>query len=134
MRVTGDGVVTRAGWWGDYGRMVEVRHINGIRTRYAHLRSISVRQGQRVAQGETVGQVGATGLATASHLHYEFLRYGRHVDPGSVDMPRAEPIPEEENARFGLRRAALRRLLARAPMPVASAVARAPTESRATID
>jgi len=76
-----DGVVERAGLHGAYGNTVEVRHTNGILTRYAHLQTMEVRPGQHIAAGETLGQVGRTGRTTGANLHFEVLVNGRHVDP-----------------------------------------------------
>ncbi|MFH1566446.1 MAG: M23 family metallopeptidase [Gemmatimonadota bacterium] len=78
---TAPGRVVAAGWKGGLGRMVEIDHPNGYRTRYGHLSRTLVRQGQRVAKGEVIGRVGATGLATGPHLHYELLRNGQHLNP-----------------------------------------------------
>jgi len=102
VRVTGAGVVTRAGPWGGYGNAIEVRHANNLRTRYAHLSGIArgVRAGTRVEQGQVIGYVGSTGLATAAHLHYEFLRNGSHVNPARMQFPRAEPVADEDRALF----------------------------------
>lgn len=119
VRATGAGVVTRAGWWGGYGRVVEIRHANNLRTRYAHLRGIArgVRSGTRVQQGQTIGYVGATGLATAPHLHYEFLRHGRHVNPARLNLPRAEPVGAEYRERFEAERDAALIVLHRVELP-----------------
>jgi len=65
------GVVTKAGVWGNYGNMVEVNHGNGFKTRYAHLRKIKVKRGQRVAMGEVLGEMGCSGRCVSTHLHYE---------------------------------------------------------------
>jgi len=102
VRVTGGGVVTRAGPWGGYGTAVEVRHANNLRTRYAHLSGVArgVRRGVRVEQGHVIGYVGSSGLATASHLHYEFLRGGQHVNPARMQFPRAEPVSDELRDSF----------------------------------
>ena len=110
---TADGTVTRAGWWQSYGNMVEVRHINGYRTRYAHLSFIArgIRQGLRVRQGKLIGHVGATGLATGPHLHYELRHGGNAVDPYKVDLPSGEPVSEDRGVEFRLMRERLRRLL-----------------------
>lgn len=104
VRATGDGTVTRAGWWGGYGRAIEIRHANGYSTRYAHLSRISVRRGQRVGQGEMIGRVGATGLATAAHLHYEFLQRGKHRNPTRLKLPPAEPVATEYRSAFDVQR------------------------------
>lgn len=104
VKVTAAGTVTRAGTWGGYGRMVEVRHAKGISTRYAHLSSIGVRVGQPVDQGEVIGRVGATGLATGAHLHYEFLQSGRHRNPASIELPSAPALEQEYMADFEVSR------------------------------
>ncbi|MGE5177881.1 MAG: peptidoglycan DD-metalloendopeptidase family protein [Bacteroidota bacterium] len=89
VEATASGIVTRAGWGGGYGRFIELRHAQGIRTRYAHLSAIAawVRPGAHVEQGQIIGKVGMTGLATGPHLHYEFILNGHHRDPLTVDMP-----------------------------------------------
>jgi murein DD-endopeptidase MepM/ murein hydrolase activator NlpD len=81
VRVTAAGKVIKAGWAGGYGKMVEVRHDNGVTTRYAHLSIISVRTGQKVKPGDTIGKVGSTGRSTGPHLHYETRVGGRAIDP-----------------------------------------------------
>ena len=105
----GDGVVTRAGWAGGYGNLVEIRHRNGIVTRYGHLRSFArkIRAGRRVSQGEVIGYVGSTGLATGPHLHYEFrvngiARDSRRVDlgNGAAISPALRPVFERARDRL----------------------------------
>lgn len=122
VRATGAGAVTRAGWWGGYGRAVEIRHINNLRTRYAHMSRIAaaIRPGVRVEQGQTIGYVGSTGLSTAPHLHYEFLRNERQVNPARLDLPRADPVASEHRARFDERRDGTLALLALLDRPGAS--------------
>ncbi|HIG18704.1 MAG TPA: M23 family metallopeptidase, partial [Candidatus Handelsmanbacteria bacterium] len=88
---TARGLVTVAGRNGGYGKMVEIEHPNGYRTRYAHLSRILVRKGQRIRKRDLVGQVGSTGRATGPHLHYELIHNGSQIDPRSVnrgDEPR----------------------------------------------
>lgn len=89
------GVVTMAGWTNGGGRTVKVRHPNGYETEYLHLSSIAVRAGARVGQGELVGRVGMTGLATGVHLHYGLKKNGRYVNPviEHRNMPPGDPIP-----------------------------------------
>ena len=93
--VVAPGVVTMAGWTGGGGRTVKVRHPNGYETEYLHLSSIGVRAGQRVSQGDLVGRVGMTGLATGPHLHYGLKKNGRYVNPiiEHRNMPPGEPVP-----------------------------------------
>lgn len=78
---TADGIVTFAGTRQGYGKTVEIDHGYGYKTRYAHAGSVEVKRGQRVRRGDTLGEVGKTGLATAPHLHYEVLVDGRQVNP-----------------------------------------------------
>lgn len=86
VRATGDGSVAFAASRGGYGNLVEVQHPNGYSTRYAHLSRIAggVAPGRMVSQGDVIGYVGMTGLATGPHLHYEVRRRGRPVDPETV--------------------------------------------------
>ena len=95
-----DGVVTLAGTWGGLGRAIRLRHANGYQTIYGHLSRISVRRGQRVSQGQRIGKVGSTGLATGPHLDYRMKQNGRYVDPLKVQLPPADPIPEAEHGAF----------------------------------
>jgi len=80
-RATAAGTVAAAEYSGGYGRMVEIDHGNGLSTRYAHLSSIRVVAGQKVAAGTLVGRVGSTGRSTGAHLHYETRIDGVPVDP-----------------------------------------------------
>lgn len=75
------GRVRFAGWKGRYGRVIEIDHGNGIRTRYAHLRKILVKKGQEVEHREKIGLVGSSGRSTGPHLHYEVLVNGKPLDP-----------------------------------------------------
>lgn len=75
------GVVTFAGWNGNYGKMIKIRHDNGSETYYAHLSSINVSNGARVAQGSLIGRVGNTGRSTGPHLHFEIRINGKTVNP-----------------------------------------------------
>lgn len=118
VKATAAGTVTRTGTWGGYGRMVEVRHAKGIATRYAHLSSIGVRVGQPVDQGQVIGRVGATGLATAAHLHYEFLQGGRHRNPASIDLPSAPALEQDYMADFSVSRDGALALLDGLGLPV----------------
>ena len=89
------GVVTLAGWSGGGGRTVKVRHPNGYESEYLHLSGITVRAGARIGQGELVGRVGQSGLATGPHLHYGLKKSGRYVNPvlEHRNMPPGEPVP-----------------------------------------
>ena len=91
-RTVGDGVVSFAGVQGGYGNVVFIKHRNGHETVYAHLSKINVRAGQSVAQGSTIGLVGATGWATGPHLHFEFRVNGVHQDPMTIAR-QSETVP-----------------------------------------
>ena len=97
-----DGVVVSAGISGGAGRMVHLRHANGFETEYLHLSAIAVKAGARVRQGELVGRVGSSGLATAAHLDYRLKKNGAFINPISAHraMPPADPIPTLQMAAF----------------------------------
>jgi murein DD-endopeptidase MepM/ murein hydrolase activator NlpD len=109
VRATADGVVTKAGWDGGYGNLVELRHANGIRTRYGHLSAFAtgLRVGNRVRQEQTIGFVGSTGLSTGPHLHYEFLVNGRPTNPQRKDFGAGAPVAANAKAAFDSVRAQL---------------------------
>jgi murein DD-endopeptidase MepM/ murein hydrolase activator NlpD len=113
----GEGVVLQAGWVGGYGRLIELRHRNGITTRYGHLSGFAagIRTGTRVRQGQVIGYVGATGLATAPHLHYEFRVNGVPRDSRTADLGTGEPIPAALAAAFQQQRANLADLMHQPP-------------------
>ncbi len=75
------GIVTEAGAVGDYGNLVEISHLGGLSTRYAHLSEVAVSVGDVVEGGSVVGTVGCTGLCTAPHLHFETREFGEPVNP-----------------------------------------------------
>ena len=87
---------------GGYGNTVILQHGGNITTLYAHMSSFArgVQNGTRVRQGQTIGYVGSTGLATGAHLHYEYRLNGVHRNPRTVPLPQAEPIDEQYRERF----------------------------------
>ncbi len=87
-----NGTVTFAGTNGGFGRMVTLRHPNGMTTSYAHLSSIAVKRGQRVKQSDMIGRVGMTGTATGPHLDYRVTLNGQTVNPRSVRADPPKPI------------------------------------------
>jgi len=88
----GDGTVTRSDYSAANGHHVFIRHAGSIETRYLHFTKRSVKKGQKVRQGQTIGTVGSTGLATGPHLHYEFVVNGVHRNPRTVPLPKVEPL------------------------------------------
>lgn len=102
IKATGDGKVIHAGRKGGYGNTVIVQHGGGIRTLYAHMNGFSkyARVGARVKQGQIIGYVGSTGLATGPHLHYEFLVNGVHKNPQTVPLPTAQPLNKDYMPAF----------------------------------
>ena len=103
IRATADGVVEFAGrHQGGYGNLVVLRHQSKFTTWYGHLSGFAsgIRKGRRIAQGDVIGYVGATGLATGPHLHYEFRINDVHHDPLRVAMPAAPPITAENQPAF----------------------------------
>jgi murein DD-endopeptidase MepM/ murein hydrolase activator NlpD len=88
----GDGTVTRSAYSAANGNHVFIKHAGSIETKYLHFTKRLVKQGQRVRQGQTIGTVGSTGLATGPHLHYEFLVNGVHRNPRTVPLPKVEPL------------------------------------------
>ncbi|MGE3705498.1 MAG: M23 family metallopeptidase [Vicinamibacterales bacterium] len=97
-----DGVVVSAGFRGGAGRMVHLRHANGMETQYLHLSATLVRSGQRVHQGDVIGKVGQTGLATGPHLDYRVRKQGTFVNPVRVhqEMPPGDPIAAVDRPAF----------------------------------
>jgi murein DD-endopeptidase MepM/ murein hydrolase activator NlpD len=124
----GDGVVLRAGWAGGYGNLIELRHRNGISTRYGHLRGFArgIRSGARVSQGQIIGYVGSTGLASGPHLHYEFRVNGVAKDSRRVALGNGAPVPDAEREAFELERDRLKTML---DGPPSGAIASAATDT-----
>lgn len=91
-RTVGDGVITFAGSQNGYGNVIFIKHRNNTETVYAHLSKVSVKRGQNVNQGQTIGLVGATGWATGAHLHFEVRVNGVQHDP-MVIARKSETIP-----------------------------------------
>ena len=102
IKTTGDGKVAFVGNKGGYGRVVIIKHANSYQTLYAHMSRFAsgMRVGKRVRQGQIIGYVGQSGLATGPHLHFEFLVNGTHKNPVTVALPRANPVPRNEMLRF----------------------------------
>lgn len=91
---TADGTVVASGYTSGNGNYVKVKHNNTYTTQYLHMSKRNVRVGQRVKQGDIIGYVGSTGLATGPHVCYRFWVNGRQVDPFRQDLPSAEPLDD----------------------------------------
>ncbi len=104
IQATSDGVVIYADRKGDLGNLVEIRAPNGWVSRYGHMSQYQdgVRVGSRVKQGQTIGYVGMTGLATGPHCHYELRRNGQALDPLSIKLPAGDPVPTTAWGRWAL--------------------------------
>jgi murein DD-endopeptidase MepM/ murein hydrolase activator NlpD len=102
IKAAGDGRVAFAGTQGGYGRVVILEHGGGVSTLYGHMSRFasSLRNGQRVKQGVTIGYVGSSGAATGPHLHYEYRLNGVHKNPRTVPLPVAAPIPDGYSVEF----------------------------------
>lgn len=96
----GDGKVTKTGYNKYNGNYIFIKHPSGIVTKYLHLHKRLVKQGKRVKQGQTIGQVGTTGMSTGPHLHYEFVYKGVHRNPRTVPLPKAQPLNKKFMPQF----------------------------------
>ncbi len=102
VKATGDGKIIHRGRKGGYGSTVIIQHGSSYSTLYAHLSNYArgIRTGSRVKQGQTIGYVGSSGLATGPHLHYEFRLNGVHRNPLTVKLPDVQPLPKQYMADF----------------------------------
>jgi murein DD-endopeptidase MepM/ murein hydrolase activator NlpD len=102
IRATGEGVIQSVGWKSGYGRTIIIRHGGEITTLYAHMDKYhpSMAKGIKVSQGQTIGYVGDSGLATAPHLHYEFRIGAKRTDPLKVALPSAAPLDQSKINQF----------------------------------
>jgi murein DD-endopeptidase MepM/ murein hydrolase activator NlpD len=122
VHASGDGRVSFVGRRGGYGNAIVLAHSNGVSTLYGHLSRFAsrIRVGTPVQQGEVIGFVGMTGLATGPHLHYEYLVGGVHKNPQTVQLPGAEPLRAEALQRFLAAAAPLMARLEPPPGPTAA--------------
>lgn len=102
IRATGNGKIVLAGRKGGYGNCIIIQHGQGIQTLYGHMNAFArgMRVGSKVSQGDVIGYVGSTGLASGPHLHYEFHMNGQVRNPVTVPLPKATGIPQAEMALF----------------------------------
>ena len=100
----GDGTVEKTGYTAGNGNYVKIRHNGTYSTQYLHMRKILVRQGQNVQQGDVIGEVGSTGLANGPHVCFRFWKNGEQVDHRKEELPKAEPVAEEDRVAFNKQR------------------------------
>jgi murein DD-endopeptidase MepM/ murein hydrolase activator NlpD len=129
----GDGVVAQAGPWGGYGNWLRIHHSEGWDTGYGHISRFAagIHPGARVRQGEVVAYVGATGLATGPHLHYEIWKNGERVNPIGAKVPQGSALAGGDLSRFNGEKARIDGLLlARAdhPGPTLASAAAGPVQ------
>ena len=119
----GNGVVIKAEWDSGYGRRVEIQHANGYVTTYNHMSGFGrgITEGAHVTQGQVVGYLGQTGLATGPHLHYEVIINGNFVDPMAIKLPRTREFDGKMLAAFKRERDRIDLLMAQAPSAAAQA-------------
>ena len=117
IQASASGTVVMAGWGGGYGNVVIMDHGRGLRTRYSHMHKIGVRNGQQVAQGQTIGQVGSTGLSTGPHLHYEVWQNGKVVDPRQAKFMGGTQLGGADLSRFKAEMARLKSIRAAGGTP-----------------
>ena len=94
VRAIGDGMISEAGWNGQYGKAIDIKHDGVYMSRYAHLHGFAsgIKAGAKVTKGQIIGYVGSTGRATGPHLHFELFKDQQYIDPLSVDFPAEESI------------------------------------------
>lgn len=102
VRAAGDGIVEKASWYGGYGRYIRLKHSKKFKTAYAHLYRYArgIKPGKHVRQGQIIAYVGTSGRSTGPHLHYEVIRYGKHVNPMTVKLPMGKAIPKKQKEAF----------------------------------
>ena len=120
----GNGVVIKAEWDSGYGRRVEIQHPNGYVTTYNHLSGFGrgIAPGLHVTQGQVVGYLGQTGLATGPHLHYEIIINGNFVDPMAIKLARTREFDGKMLAAFKRERDRVDQLMAQAPAATAETI------------
>lgn len=131
IRASGDGKVVKASTYGGYGNTVIIQHGGQVTTLYAHMQKFApgIYSGKRVKQGDVIGYIGSSGLATGPHLHYEFRVKGQPKDPVNVELADANPIPDSEFSTFKMQTQPLMLALETRSMGRPTSVASAATEA-----
>lgn len=126
IRSVGDGIVEEAKYKSNNGNYVKIRHNGTFTTQYLHMSRIEsgVRAGTRVRQGQKIGYVGSTGLATGPHLCYRFWKNGVQVDALRVELPPSEPIKSEYAQAYELAKVQVKLMLDGIPSPAQQSLAK----------
>jgi murein DD-endopeptidase MepM/ murein hydrolase activator NlpD len=113
----GDGVVTFADWDTGYGRHIEIQHAYDFTTTYSHMSAFAkgITEGVHVRQGQVIGYLGASGLATGPHLHYEVLVKGEFKDPMAIKLPRSRELDDRELRAFKHEQDVINDIMTKAP-------------------
>ena len=101
---SGNGTVIKAGWCGNGGNCVRIRHNSSYTTGYGHMSKIATRTGRRVRQGQIIGYVGNTGMSTGPHLHYTVSHNGKFINSQKLKLPSGKILSGEERKKFELER------------------------------
>lgn len=94
-----DGIITKAGWMGGYGKTIEITHGNGLMTRYAHMSRLTAKVGQAIDRGNQIGRMGSTGRSTGTHLHFEVRHNGRAINPRKFLEANTNVLKDETNTK-----------------------------------
>mgnify|MGYP006148064301 CR=1 FL=1 len=100
IRATGSGKVVQAGRNGGHGKFVKIDHPGPYASSYSHMNRIKVKKGQHIKQGQVIGTVGSTGMSTGPHLHYQFWKAGKFVNPMTIKLPRTQKLSASELTKF----------------------------------
>jgi murein DD-endopeptidase MepM/ murein hydrolase activator NlpD len=118
----GNGTIEEAGYKGQYGNYVRIRHANGYQTAYGHMKNVAtgISAGMRIRQGHVIGYIGSSGLSSGPHLHYEVLVGNRWVDPLAIQVPREKRLSGRQLAAFQRERVRIDDLMRQPPVRVSN--------------
>jgi len=110
----GNGTIERANRYGSFGNYIRIRHTDGYKTAYAHMKGFArgIHAGSRVSQDQIIGYVGTTGRSTGPHLHYEVIHNGKKINPSRLSQLAGKPLDKSEMPAFAARRSEIETLRA----------------------